>query len=348
MIYPRLFPLVIVLLLVGGCASFTDLPAGTVREVSTSALMEVQNIESPSMPGCPVPSPEYRIGAGDSLYVNVQGKPELGSPVTVGNTGGVKGSRVDGDGNLHLPLAGSVQVKGLTVAEAQAKIAEAYAHYLNHPWVVVEVAEYHSQPIYLLGQFRNAGTFYLDRPYTLLQGISLGGGLLDTANLRSARLIRNNQTQPVDLYAVLQQGDCRMNVWLQPGDTIFVPDDRNQNVFVFGEVKKPGPVPMPNGQLFLEQALASAGLNEIRANVGYVRIIRSLSATKGQLLVVDLGKVLHGKALPFPLMEGDIVYVPRSGVGNWNEALGEILPSLQAVSAVLQPFVQINYLKNNN
>lgn len=214
--------------------------------------------------------------------------------------------------------------------------------------MVVEVSEYHSQPIYLLGQFHNAGTFYLDRPYTLLQGISLGGGLLDTANLRSARLIRNNQTQPVDLYAILQQGNCRSNVWLQPGDTIFVPDDRNQNVFVFGEVKKPGPVPMPNGQLFLGQALASAGVNEIRGNVGYVRIIRSLSTTKGQLLVVDLDKVLHGHALPFPLMEGDIVYVPRSGVGNWNEALGEILPSLQTVSSILQPFVQINYLKNRN
>jgi polysaccharide export outer membrane protein len=212
---------------------------------------------------------------------------------------------------------------------------------------VVEVAEYRSQPLYLLGQFKQAGTYYLDRPYTLLQGVSMGGGLLDTANLRSARLIRNNHTLPVDLYGILQEGDCRMNVWLQPGDTIFVPDDKNQNVFVFGAVKRPGPVAMPNGQLYLGQALASAELNEIRGNIRHVRIIRSLSATKGQLLVVDLDQVLHGQTLPFSLREGDIIYVPRSGVGNWNEALNELVPSLQAVSAVLQPFVQIKFLRED-
>ena len=343
----RLLTLMPALIFLGGCASFTDIPAGTTQDINASPVVEVQNVSVPSLAPCPVPSSEYHIGVGDSLYVNVQGKPELGSPIlpSTGNT--VKGSRVDGSGNVHLPLVGNVNVKDLTIAEIQERISTAYEKYLTHPWVVVEVADYHSQPVYLLGQFRSSGTYYMDRPYTLLQGISLGGGLLDTANLRSARLIRNNQTQPVDLYAILQQGDCQMNVWLQPGDTIFVPDDRNQNVFVFGEVKKPGPVPMPNGQLFLEQALASAGLNEIRANVGYIRIIRSLTATTGQLLVVDLGKVLNGKNLPFPLMEGDIIYVPRSGVGNWNEALGEILPSLQTISATLQPFVSLKYLKNN-
>ena len=69
-------------------------------------------------------------------------------------------------------------------------------------------------------------------------------------------------------------------------------------------------------------------------------------ATRGALLVVDFEKIMHGQALPFPLMEGDIVYVPRSGIGNWNMAINEILPSLQAISNVLQPFVQIKFLKD--
>ena len=56
---------------------------------------------------------------------------------------------------------------------------------------------------------------------------------------------------------------------------------------------------------------------------------------------------LGGKKLPFVLHEGDIVYVPRSKIGNWNEAIEEILPSLQAISAMLNPFVQIQYLKDN-
>jgi len=244
-------------------------------------------------------------------------------------------------------MVGAVQVAGLTMSEVQQELEERFSRYLNDPWVVAEIAIHGSRPVYLLGQFRQPGTHYLERPTSLLQGLSLGGGLSDIANLRSARLIRDGETYPVDLRALVENGEMRQNVWLRSGDTIFVPDDKNQNVFVFGAVKRPGPVAMPNGQLYLGQALASAELNEIRGNIRHVRIIRSLSATKGQLLVVDLDQVLHGEMLPFSLREGDIIYVPRSGVGNWNEALNELVPSLQAFSAVLQPFVQIKFLRED-
>ncbi len=63
--------------------------------------------------------------------------------------------------------------------------------------------------------------------------------------------------------------------------------------------------------------------------------------------MVDLSRSLRGEALPFNLEEGDIIYVPRSGIGNWNQALSEMLPSLQAISAVLQPFVQIKFLRED-
>ncbi|MEJ2700696.1 MAG: sugar transporter, partial [Desulfuromonadales bacterium] len=169
---------------------------------------------------------------------------------------------------------------------------------------------------------------------------------LDTANLRSARLLRGKKTLPIDIYQLLTDGEASQNVWLHPGDTIYVPDDRNQNVYVLGAVKKSGPVPMPNGQLTLSQALASAQVDGVNDNEQQVRIIRSYSPTRGALLVVDFEKIMRGQALPFPLMEGDIVYVPRSGIGNWNMAIKEILPSLQAISNVLQPFVQIKFLSD--
>ena len=63
--------------------------------------------------------------------------------------------------------------------------------------------------------------------------------------------------------------------------------------------------------------------------------------------MVDLEATLRGRTMPFVLKEGDIVYVPRSRVGNWNEAIEELLPSLQAISAMLSPFVQIEYLRDN-
>lgn len=345
---PRAVAIGLTLLALNACSRYADLPAGTVLEISgTTAIVEEKTVEIPKLAEEAPPSSDYLVGPGDVLYINIQGKPDLGSPnLAASGSGRVTGSRVDGKGDVHLPLIGSVPVTGLSVVQIQELLAERFAPYLNQPWVVVEIAEYRSKPLYLLGQFRTAGAFYMDRPYTLVQSLSLAGGLLDTANLRRARLIRNNRTQPVDFYAVLQEGDSSQNIWLQAGDTLFVPDDKNQNVFVFGAVKKAGPVPMPNGELNLAQALATVELNETRGEERLVRIIRSLSVTRGQLLVVDLAKTLNGEALPFPLLEGDIVYVPRNGVGNWNEALAEILPSLTTVSAVLQPFVQIKFLSN--
>lgn len=343
-LFPPLLAAMLLAVVLGGCSAYRDLHPGAVQEIAPPAVMESQSVEVPPLPAT-APAGDYLVGAGDILFVNVDGRPELGSPVLAGSK--LQGSRVDGQGRIRLPLVGSVAVAGLTLDQVQQRLSEAFSVYLKQPWVVVEVAEYRSQPINLLGQFKNPGTYYLDRPLTLIQGVALGGGLLDSANLRSARLLRGEQTQPVDIYQLLTSGSPGQNTWLQAGDTIYVPDDRNQNVFVFGAVKKPGPVPMPNGRLLLDAALASSGLDEIGGDQRYVRIIRSLSATKGQLLVVDLSRSLRGEALPFKLEEGDIIYVPRSGIGNWNQALNEMLPSLQAISAVLQPFVQVKFLQED-
>lgn len=335
-------------LLLGGCASYSDLPPGTVREV-ISPVIEQQEVSVPALPQTPPPSVEYRIGPGDVLYVNVAGREDLSSPgLRLFSAGKVQGSRVDGSGDVHLPLVGTVRVAGLTVVQAEEKLRRVFAPYLQEPWIVVEVAEYRSHPLHLLGQFNQPGTYYMERPLSLLEGIALGSGLNDTANLRGARLIREGKTAPVDLFRLLQEGAPEQNVWLSSGDIIFVPDDKNQNVFVFGAVKKPGAVPMPNGRLNLAQALANAGIDGAGDNEEHIRIIRSLSPTKGELIVVDLRQILKGRNLPFPLMEGDIVYVPFSAVGNWNQAISEILPTLQAVSSVLQPFVQIKFLSESN
>jgi len=332
------------LLVQSGCASYTDLPAGTVHPIDQSPVVAREVVSEPPPQPAPPPSEDYHVGPGDILFVNVAGRPELGS-ATVGSD--ILGSRIDGKGRLHLPLVGSVEVTGLTVEQIQQRLQEKFATYLQDPWVVVEIAEYKSQPLYLLGQLKAAGTYYMDRPMTLLQGLSLGGGLLDTANLRGARLIRDDHSLPVDIFGLVEKGEAAQNVWLQPGDSIYVPDDKNQNVFVFGAVKKPGSVPMPNGRLNLAQALASAGLDEVGSNREQIRIIRSHSATHGELLVVDLERVVRGEGLPFPLMEGDIVYAPRSGIGNWNQAIEELLPSLQAIAGILQPFVQIHVLTDD-
>ena len=179
---------------------------------------------------------------------------------------------------------------------------------------------------------------------TLLQGIAIAE--VDTAaSLRSARLSRNGKVQPVDIYELLANGDQRQNVWLQAGDAIYLPDKGSQQIFIFGAVKKAGPMPL-TGQLSLAQALAAADPNVVGSDMLRVRIIRSLSPTKGELLVVDFDKVMRGESLPIMMTDGDIVYLPRTPLGTWNDAINEILPSLQAISALIQPFVTIKYLSD--
>ena len=328
---------------IAGCAPYADLAPGSKREI-VSPIVSREQVVVPALPAEPPPPKDYQVGVGDVLLVNVSGKPEFNTSIQGTASGKVQGSRIDGSGALHLPLLGSVPVAGLTVSEVEQKLTPLLRKYLKDPWVVVEVLEYRSLPLYLLGQFRVSGTFYMDRPLTLLQGLSLGAGFDPSANLKGARLTRGGRILPIDFSDLLVNGDSRQNVYLKGGDTIYLPDNRNQVVFIFGAVKKPGLVPMPPAGLNLAQAIASAELRDAGFDFHHVRIIRSLSATRGELIVVDYEQVLRGEALPMQLVEGDIVYVPKSNFGTWNDVIADILPSLQTVSAILQPFVSIKFL----
>lgn len=350
-----------ILIMLGGCAQYRDILPGTTKQIPAGGTAspgqssaESSIVAEETISVIPLeessPVPEYIIGPGDVLFINVSGKPEFSSLSTtssysqLGRVQAPSGSRVDGTGKIQMPYMGAIHVGGLTITQAQNRILEVAKKYLNEPWVVVEVGEYKSHPLYLLGQFRNSGTFYMDRPLNLLQGIALGNGYDNTADLSSARLIRDKKTMPVDINDLLMRGDQRHNIWLKPGDTIYIPDNKSRLVFVFGAVKKSGPVTIPPGGLTLSQAIATAELRDTGHDYRYIRVIRSHSATRGELMVVDFDKILRGEAMPLMLQQGDIVFVPKSSIGSWNDAINEILPSLQAFSALLQPFVSIKYL----
>ena len=131
-----------------------------------------------------------------------------------------------------------------------------------------------------------------------------------------------------------------------PYVVVEIAEYRNRQVFVFGAVRKPGPMPLGSGGMNLAQAIAGADLRDTGYNLEQVRIIRSLSPTRGELFVVDFERVMHGKAVPMQLQEGDIIYIPKSVMGSWNDVISDLLPSLQGINGLLQPFVNMKYLKN--
>jgi polysaccharide biosynthesis/export protein len=330
------------------CAGHEGLKAGLLKEVTTPASPVTEKIQVSVAPAPPDPTPaslDYQVGIGDVLSVQVYARPDLSTGLAASaGGGGSKGSRVDGSGSIHLPLVGRVTAAGLTVSAIRDNVEASLRKYVQEPSVVVEVAEYRSKPIYLMGQFRTPGVYYMDRPMTFLQGLTLGNGFDATANLRGVRLLRDRKIAPVDVYSLILDGRIEQNVWLRPGDTVFIPDNRTQNVFVFGAVNKPGPQPMAQGRMHILEAIASSDPRTVGLDLKNVRIIRSLTTTSGELLVVDVEKIRRGETLPMQLIEGDVVYIPKNSFGTWNDIINEILPSLQAVSALLQPFVNIKFL----
>ena len=186
----------------------------------------------------------------------------------------------------------------------------------------------------------------MDRPLTLLEGVAKVGISAGSGNIKRAQLLRDKRLVPVDIHALVAKGDIRQNIWLKAGDTIFIPDKRTMQIIAFGAAN--GTFPTNNdGTLPLDRLMAQLNPNFVHSDLTRVRIIRSLSTTSGELIVVDFEKSMRGEALPFMLQDGDLVYIPRSKFTTWNDAFTEVTPALGAISTVLQPYVTLKYLFKN-
>lgn len=300
----------------------------------------------------------YRVGAGDALIVAVYGHPELSiSQYTsaLGAQGGrASGLVIDNDGTIQFPLLGSVAVAGKTSEQLRAFLESELSQYIKEPRVTVQVVFNGSIRYYLLGQFSQPGLKYSDRPLRLLETLALGGTVdMQKASLRGAYVARNGKRLPVNFRRLLRDGDLGQNIRMRPGDVVFVPDNQTEQAFVFagsaGSSMRGGPVPFVNGELDLVQALAYVGLGFRERGQGRLsdtRVIRS-EGDRGELYVVDVKRILNGEAASFRLQPGDVVYVPPTGMTNWNQALEQLLPSLETISNLLNPFVQIKFLSKD-
>ncbi len=295
------------------------------------------------------PDAAYRLGPDDLISLTVYLHPELSVPQP-GSTSTGGGALITSDGTVELPLIGSIKLGGLTLEEAQAKVADAFSQYINDPKVAVELVQAESLKYYLLGSFTSPGVKYPVHELDLLEALALGGSVdLANADLYQAYVAQGSVKLPVDLHALLVDGDLSQNITLAPGDAVVIPSSSTEAAFVFGSVGKPGAVPFVSGQLSLLQALAESGMdltNLTDARLARIHIIRSHGKT-GEFLIVDARLILDGKATSFTLEPGDIVFVPASPFATWNEALSELLPSLTTISGILNPFVSIAYLQQN-
>jgi polysaccharide export outer membrane protein len=343
---------VVVILALSACAASSSKPNVTVTDVQESPIVstqtetlspdEVRQIMDTS------PDESYILGPSDVIAVQVYLHPELSVPPLSG-TNVLSGALITGDGTVGLPLIGSIHLGGLTLNEAQQAITQAYAKNINNPNVNVQLVQAQSLRYYLLGAFTLPGVKYPLHPLNLLEALALGGSVdIANADLYQAYVAQGKIKLPVDLKALLVDGDLSQNITLASNDVIVIPSSASENAFVFGAVGKPGAIQFHSGELSLLQALSVASLdlpNYTAAGLSDVRIIRSQGRT-GQFIVVNAMAILQGKAGSFDLVPGDIVFVPPTAIATWNQVLDMIIPSLQTVSDTLAPFVSIKYLTN--
>ena len=313
----RLLALVILSALLAGCqhtpSSFG--PMSGPPPVASVPLTEVTLTNRIDPAWLKPPTTQFTLGPGDKLEIEILGEPTSKSTTVVGP-----------DGMVYFNLLPGIDVWGLTLAEARTQLENGLAKYMRErPQVSLVLREVESKRIWVLGRVQAPGVYPLTSPMTVLEAVSLAGGTLslssfqqqeatgvsdELADFKRSFVLRQGKLLPVDFARLFQQGDLSQNIYLTPGDLVYLPTATAKEVYVLGAVTQPRAVPYRQG-LTAAAAVASAYGTINGAYMHHVTIVRG-SLSHPQIAVVDYRNVLRGQAPDFPLQAGDIVYVPFS------------------------------------
>jgi polysaccharide biosynthesis/export protein len=273
------------------------------RMVRFTALLMLGLLLSALPAGAQTPPPQaqdkdYIIGSEDILDIQVWGNKDLNQVVFVRP-----------DGRTSLPLVGEIAVAGKTVQQLQDHLTNVYEKTVKGAVVTVIVREIRSRPVYFVGGFGKPGVMQLTRGLTLLQAISIVGGVLPNADAEKGFLLRGDKRIPIDFNRLVQRGDLSQNPTLEPGDSVVVP--LADAVYVNGEVKAPGAVKY-TGDLTVLKALTQVGGLTPLASGGRVDILRG-TAEKKERIRVDVDKMMRSpdENPDIRLQPNDIIFVPQ-------------------------------------
>ena len=249
---------------------------------------------------------DYRIGRQDLLEINVFDLKELDQTV-----------RVADDGTISLPLLGHLQVDGLTKGELEAMIAKLLEEkYVRNPQVTIFVKEYVSKRVAVSGAVKKPDTYEMLGDKTLLEMISLAGGLdrdlgKEIIIFRASEV--GTQRISIDLDKLVYEGDPALNVAVAPGDIVYVPAVELIRIFVTGAVRNPNLYEVPRSEpVTVLRAVTLAGGTTDRASESKVQVIRTDASGNRVTISVNLKKVKRGKAEDPVLKKDDLVLVPES------------------------------------
>jgi len=220
----------------------------------------------------------YVVGPADILRVTVFNEPQLSGHF-----------RIENDGTFNYPFLGRVKVDGLTVAAVASVLKEGLAEgYLRDPQITVEVVEFRSQSVFVMGEVRTPGKYVLSGSVTLLDALAQAGSTTPAAGADVQILHPTQQTSNAPTFPgqgdaeiehvslrEIEDGKLSRNVTIRDGDTIFVP--KADRFYVIGMVRNAGSYALERNMTVLQAISTAGGISERGSNrrLKIVRIVKN-------------------------------------------------------------------------
>ena len=323
---------VIVICISPASAQQTDVAKSESQVAATSAGAPAQ----PKVSDTPVVSEtRYRIGPGDVLDITVFNKPQFNR----------EGVRVDQRGMIRMPLIkDDVLAACQTEEQLEAKLTELLKEYIRTPQVTVQIKEYQSEPVAVLGAVRSPSRFQLQRRVRLLELLTFVNGPADNAG-RTIQVVHtgprmacegtvpgketDSAASSIDSYALADtlRGDEKSNPYVQSGDVVSIAVA--DQVYVIGNVIKPTVISLTE-PLTVSRAIAMAGGTAMDTKKNAIHLIRQTpGTTEKKEILIDLEAISRHKAEDVLLMANDIIDVPASGGKRFlRSLLGSVVPGV--------------------
>lgn len=307
----------------------------------------------------------YRLGSGDSVYVNVLRFPDLSFQGTI-----------DQQGNMIVPLVGALAFRGLTVEQAREQIRLSLDRYVIDPQVDVILIAQRPVQVTIAGEVVKPGFYPLQAP-ELAAALMTAGGTTGLADLRSVRIRRTLADdsileEDIDLFSPLRDSQSLPNIRLADGDTIIIPAltaatdagyDRNLiarstlaqqqiNIRVLNRATSAGAtvgnIQLPNGSTFLD-ALTTISPDLSSANLREIALIR-FDVQQGKAIAVELNgkKAIMGDISQNPRLEqNDVIVIGRNLIARITNTLNTFTQPFRDVLGFLLFFDSLTSTATN-
>ena len=259
----------------------------------------------------------YVLQRGDDIEVRAYDIPELNTAV-----------RIRPDGKVSLLLLDEVEAAGKTPVALGDELTAEYSHHFRKPRITVVVKSFAAQIVYVGGEVAEPTSLPLRSGLTAVQAIMAAGGLKDSATGEQIVVVHDGnggtvRTDPVSVTDVLLRR--RPDPVLQPSDMVYV-QKSYLNVYVGGEVGKPGLIPIAGDMTMLTAILQAGGFKET-ARTGSVILIRNSGngtpvASKVKVNDVFLASA-HTKLNPY-----DVIFVPKSRIARIDKFIDQYVRQL--------------------